>query len=102
MCKSRFGRSSDRHKPRRRRGICAVEGVHCGAGQEVFRTGRKKRSGGREDQAQHGGEVKREPVFIGEDYFGACRAGVFQQEGFEASEQMLEHLLSHFALAKAC
>lgn len=33
--------------------------------------------------------------YVGEDYFGACRAGVFQQEGFEASEQMLEHLLSH-------
>lgn len=28
-----------------------------------------------------------------EDYFGACRAGVFQQEGFMASEEMVEHLL---------
>jgi len=29
-----------------------------------------------------------------QDYFGACRAGVFQQEGFMASEEMVEHLLS--------
>lgn len=29
-----------------------------------------------------------------QDYFGACRAGVFQQDGFMASEEMVEHLLS--------
>eukprot|EP00434_Breviolum_minutum_P038155 symbB.v1.2.033837.t1/scaffold4260.1/size42279/2 len=29
-----------------------------------------------------------------EEYFAACRGGVFRQDGFRASEEMVEHLLS--------